>query len=105
VLPELSQTNCMRSLSIKNIQPLSVYSSAVLVAVAFWVFESLMKGSFQPPAPWFESFIPDDPIELWFRLFVGVIIIGLVIDFKQKAVKIRHLEAQLCSESRGIRDK
>ena len=88
----------MRSSSMKNIQTLSVYSGAVFADLAFWVFESLMKGSFQPSAAWSESFVPADPTELWFRLFVGVIIIGLVIDFQQKARKIRQLEEQLCSE-------
>ena len=88
----------MRSASMKNIQIFSVYSSAVLAALAFWVFESLMKGSFQPSAAWSDSFVPSDPSELWFRLFVGVVIVGTVIDFQQKARKIRQLEAQLSSE-------
>ena len=90
---------------MKNMQGLSVYTVAVLVALSFWVFESLMKGCFQPVSRWDESFIPSDPTELWFRLFVGVIIIALVIDFQQKSRKIRRLEAQLCSEPRGIRNK
>ena len=90
---------------MKNMQGLSVYTGAVLVSLAFWVFESLMKGCLQSIAGWTESFIPSDPTELWFRLLVGAIIIGLVIDFQQKARKIRQLEAQLCSETRGIINK
>jgi hypothetical protein len=90
---------------MKNMQGLSVYTVAVLVALSFWVFESLMKGCFQPVSRWDESFIPTDPTELWFRLLVGAIIIGLVIDFQQKARKIRQLETQLYSETRGIRNK
>ena len=92
----------MRSSSSKNIQALSVYSGAVFAALAFWVFESLMKGCLQPFAALSESFIPNDPTELWFRLFVGVIIIALVIDFQQKARKIKRLEAQLYSEPMDI---
>ena len=95
----------MRTPSMKNIQGLSVYTVAVLFSLAFWVFESLMKGCFKPVAGWDESFIPSDPTELWFRLLVGAIIIGLVIDLQQKARKIRQLETHLYSETRGIRNK
>lgn len=83
----------------------SVYIGAVFAALTFWVFESLMTGSFQSTATWSEIFIPTAPADIWFRLLTGAVIIGLVISHHERSRKIRRLEEKLYSEQTVMKNQ
>ena len=75
-----------------------VYVNALFAALIFWFVETLVKNDSQPGAALMDSVIPKDPVELWFRLLVGAVIIALVIDCQGKGRKIRQLEERLYPE-------
>jgi len=52
---------------------------AVLLALLFWVGDSVLDGIFFENTGYFSELVPDDPKELWMRLLLVTVMLGFGI--------------------------
>ena len=74
-----------------------IYLVALAYAIGFWTFEAVMENGFIIENLAFTSLFPTEPGKLWFRIFLGVCIVGFAISYQERYGIIKELERELGS--------
>ncbi len=72
-----------------------IYIVALAYAISFWTFEAVMENGFITENFAFTSLFPTEPGKLWFKIFLGVCIVGFAISYQERYGIIKDLERQL----------